>query len=427
MNALHRIVQLALSPRTMLRERRQRLGKIAMLEQLRRMIRIAERFPRDYDPNQAAVLRVLRALESGGHAGSESFFERWSEFSRDLLSSPLWLDLLFPERCDGDPDLLDRARKAISGRNLPAGPSRVSVEFGDWVRRQADPLDPNGALNQLLSELETADPGAGSPFRFLSKFYFFRDISFGYFVAPELKVAQQEFFLQCHLQRHNWKLSYASDYPYQGMSKLGICGIKPTEHRLANYEIAEYLGTTDRVLDIGTNNGCFALAVSEHVAHVDAVEFNPFLIAAAHVAARQLKVRNVSFMVGDFVEYAPTTRYHAVFSLANHCTIDGNLSMDFEEYVAKCFYMIVPEGYLFFESHNVFGPGKGDPGDDGDLDAKFDIVERYFEVVKAKMTRCYVPAFDIDKLFVVLRRRQAHHEGAIRTFSLSESRQRYAY
>jgi predicted O-methyltransferase YrrM len=398
-----------------------------MLEQLHQMIRIAERFPRDYDPNHRALLQNLRAHASRGDPGLEDFGRIWSDFCRDILSSPLWLDLLFPERCSEDPTLLDRARKAGNARYLPGNGMKSVREFEQWADVQADPGNATGLLSEVLAELETAHPATGTPFRFLSKFYFFRDISYGYFVDPKLRAVQEAIFHQCHLQRRNWKLSYASDYPYQGMARLGISGAKPTEERLARYDISAFLRPTDRVLDIGANNGCFALTLSEHVAHVDAIEYNPFLIAAAHIAAEHLEVRNVSFMVGDFVEFVPTTRYDAVFSLANHCTIDGNLSMDFEEYIAKCFAMIATNGYLFFESHNVFAPGKGAAGDDGDLDAKFDIVERYFEVVKFKMTPCYVPAFDIDKLFVVLRRRATYRGDAVRTFNLSEARLRYAY
>jgi hypothetical protein len=61
------------------------------------------------------------------------------------------------------------------------------------------------------------------------------------------------------------------------------------------------------------------------------------------------------------------------------------------------------------------------------MDAKFDIVERYFEVVRYRMTQRYVPAFDIDKLFVVLRRRRTYQAAAQRTFRLADARQRYDY
>lgn len=80
-----------------------------------------------------------------------------------------------------------------------------------------------------------------------------------------------------------------------------------------------------------------------------------------------------------------------------------------------------------FESHNVFGAGTGAAGDDGDLDRKFDIMERYFELQDSKMTRAFVPSHDIDKLFVVLRRRPQVLASVQRSMNLGEARKRYAY
>src|SRR5439155_7920490 len=101
-------------------------------------------------------------------------------------------------------------------------------------------------------------------------------------------------------------------------------------------------------------------------------------VAIANIATEYLGAANASFIPGDFVDFETSKRYDAVCSLANHCTIDGNLSIDFEQYIAKLFSLLKPGGLLFFESHNVFGSGAGGAGDDGDLDAKFDIAERYF-------------------------------------------------
>lgn len=85
-------------------------------------------------------------------------------------------------------------------------------------------------------------------------------------------------------------------------------------------------------------------------------------------------------------------------------------------------------GWLLFESHNVFGPGSGAAGDDGDLDQKFEVMERYFELLDSKMTKAFVPSQDIDKLFVVLRRRPHVLDGITsRRMNLAEARKRYAY
>jgi hypothetical protein len=301
------------------------------------LMTIAERFPREYDENHVALVQALSAFKSQGDAGKEEVARIWSGLSRDILSTPQYLALLFPEKCKDNPRLLATARKAGNRRFL-------LVEAGHGIGSRDDTAPDDGGtgdrlpglLSDLLYDLAAGDPGEGPPFLFLSKFYLFRDLCFGYFVKEGLKGVQKAIFHQCYLQRQNWKSGYASDYPYQGMVKLGVSGVKPTEERLAQYAISEFLAKSDQVLDIGSNNGCLALAVADMVGHIDAIEYNPYLVATAHIAADFLKVRNASFFVDDFVEFVPNRKYDAIFSLANHCTIDGNLSMDFEEYVAKC-------------------------------------------------------------------------------------------
>jgi hypothetical protein len=65
---------------------------------------------------------------------------------------------------------------------------------------------------------------------------------------------------------------------------------------------------------------------------------------------------------------------------------------------------LVPGGLLIFESHNINGPGRGLPGDDGDIEDKIAYMQTRFEVLERYMVACWVPALDIDKLFLVLRK-----------------------
>lgn len=123
----------------------------------------------------------------------------------------------------------------------------------------------------------------------------------------------------------------------------------------------------------------------------------------------------------------PTRRYDVVLSFANHCTIDGNLAVEFESFVAKLWCLTKDDGWLLFESHNVFGLGTGAAGDDGDLDHKFDIMERYFEFQDSKMTKKFVPSQDVDKLFVVLRRRSQVLTSVQQQMNLHEVRECYTY
>ena len=392
---------------------------------LRALILVAERFPREYDIMYCALLDMLHTFEREDNLAG--FSEVWSTLADDIFTTPQWLDLLFPEEVAADPTWIPRARALQYGRHPPVQATSAPPPRGTGSAGNAATDASNALLHRFLHDLSTVDPRRGPPFLFLSRFYFFRDILYGYFVDVGLKPVQRAIFHLCYLQRHNWRQSYAADYPYQGLERLGISGIKPTEERLARYDVAEYLEPVHRLLDVGSNNGLWSLGIAAEVRHVDALEFNPYLVAIANLAKEHLRIANVSFIPGDFVDFETPEKYDVVCSLANHCTIDGNLSMDFEQYIAKIFSFLRPGGILLFESHNVFGPGAGGAGDDGDLDAKFDIAERYFSVVKHRMSPAYVPAFDIDKLFVVMRRREHYDPSARRTLVLSEAKQRYGY
>jgi SAM-dependent methyltransferase len=391
---------------------------------LERLIAVAERFPRDYCPNHRALLASLHQARTNGKQGQE-FQRKWSKFARDILATPQWLDLMFPPHIV-TPELLVRSKQSAGGKFLPTW-HEAQNDVTAWIEKNLDPLNTSSVLWALIDDLSNGDPQAGGHFQFLSRYYVFKDILAGYLVDEHLKPVQKAIFSQYCLQRHNWKNSYAADYPYQGLSRLGIAGCKPTDERLSRYAIDEYLCDTDHILDIGANNGFLALSLAERCGHITGIEFNPYLVSVAELAKKFLGIGNADFLVGDFVDFESDQQFDAVLSLANHCTIDGNLAMDFEKYVAKIFSLLKPQGYLFFESHNVFGQGTGAPGDDGDLDAKFDIVERYFQVLKYKMTPAFVPFGDIDKLFVVLRRRDCYFAGATRTFSLDTARVTYDY
>ena len=322
---------------------------------VRRLILVAERFPRDYDYMYRALVDVLHTFDADHDLGG--FVRSWSALVNDVLSTPQWIELLFPDQTAADPTLELRTRAWKNRRYLQEGANPDAPPLPSLLEGDASTLLFDGLLESLLK----SDPAKGPPFLFLSRFYLFRDILYGYFVDESLQPVQRAIFHQCYQQRRNWRQSYAADYPYQGMERLGISGIKPTEERFQRYDIAEYLRPSDTLLDIGSNNGFWALALAPRVGHVDGLEFNPYLVAIANIAKEYLAVDNASFLPGDFVDFEANQSYDAVCSLANHCTIDGNLSMDFEQYIAKVFSLLKPGGILLFESHNVFGPGSGAP------------------------------------------------------------------
>lgn len=389
-----------------------------------RLIAIVDRFGRDNTPHIGSLKRELSRWASG--EDSARYEREWQELAEHIVTRPHWLTMLFPDCQTGFPELLPLIQLLP---NVTCIPDSRGVEARScraiWVAEQSDLANPESLMSSLLQELLVTSAGDGPHFLFLSRYYTFLDLLVARFVAPQLRPLHERIFATLHLQRAHWPHTYCSGYLYQGWEEVGLCGIKPTEMRLNSYEITNLLNPTDRVLDLGANNGFLALALGKTVAHVDAVELNPYLIDIGRTTAHYLNQRNVRFILADIESWAPDSPYDAVLSLANHSTIDHRMKMDFETYIARIFSTLKPGGWLFFESHNVFGPGIGGQGDDGDLDAKFEIVERYFEVVESHMHRAFVPAHDIDKLFVKLKRRDHYFPSATRRFSLESAKKSY--
>lgn len=213
--------------------------------------------------------------------------------------------------------------------------------------------------------------------------------------------------MQAHLreQKRHWTGAYVQGYFYQGLEELGISGAKPSRRRFAQYEVDDILKGAD-VLDIGSNTGFVALHCARMARSVTGVELNPYLNRIAAETARYLSLGNASFIEADFAALEIDRHFDVVLSLSNHHTIDGNLDMGFGMHVRRIAELLRPEGYMLFESHNVFGPGKGDVGDDGDMEAKVQIISEHFAIERYRMVRKFLKYDDIDKLFIVARKSQ---------------------
>ncbi len=58
---------------------------------------------------------------------------------------------------------------------------------------------------------------------------------------------------------------------------------------------------------------------------------------------------------------------------------------------------------------------------------KYDIVEKYFEAIQNKMIKTFVPDLDVDKLFIILQRRDDIQNNVHRTFNLEKAKLGYDY
>jgi SAM-dependent methyltransferase len=382
---------------------------------------ILDRFPRPGDALEQQARERLRVMQP------DEANPLWEELCLRVLLNPVYLGFLWPDVCAQHPNLRQFTRGLQEQVWVPALSAQTETASAQWVLEQGDADAPGTLMCALLAYLETFNPASDSTFGFLSRYYTWRDIVVSQLVAPERMQLLDRLFGLLDMQAKQWGKPYCAGYAYQGYARIGLAGVKPTEVRLQGYDFLPWLKPNMRVLEIGCNNGFMAIELARHVGQVDAVEYNPFLVEIGRVTAAVLEQTNVHFEVADFGTWQPRMRYSVVLSFANHCTIDGNLSVEFESFVAKLWQITDDDGWLLFESHNVFGPGSGAPGDDGDLDRKFDVMERYFELLDSKMTKTFVPSQDIDKLFVVLRRRSQVLPLVERRMNLIEARKRYSY
>lgn len=396
---------------------------------IRRLRAIVERDPRPYADPYARLLDLLDAAEAAALAGAApaAFRAGWQGVVEELVATPEALSALFPLHVEAFPNLPDLIREVSRANPDPDLEAGLQETRRTWVAEQGSLDADDSLLTALLAELANGDFAAGG-FALLARYYRFRDALYGHLVDQRWLPAQGEIFRLLALQQRTWTSGYVSGYAYQGYGRLGIDGVKPTEARLAAWGIAGLVGPGTRVLDIGSNNGFLALEIARTAGHVDAIEYNPYLVLVGQAAARALGATNVDFICGDFTDHPLPGGYDVILSLANHQTTDRNMAMPFEGYVARCWSLLRPGGHLLFESHNVFGPGEGGPGDDGDLDAKMDLAARLFEVERHTMTASFVPGGnDVDKLFVVMRRRDVPEPEAVRPFDLRDARTRYSY
>jgi len=383
------------------------------------VLRLPQRKQTDY---HQAILAQLHAWR----AGTSDLSAAWSELKDTLLSTPQYFFFIFRDLAQNEEGLLDLVKRQYFERGVSDTHQFYQTDLG-WIDLQGDDSQSTSMMSQILQYLAYSDYKKGTVYEYFSIYFTFIDLMYSHFVRPEVKPVQAAIYEILYLQAVNWPKAYCAGNAYQGLCQLGVSGGKPTELRMAHYDVDGILNDKQRVLDIGSNSGFMSLYFAQRCKHVDALEYNPYLCQIGHTAAAALSISNVSYLCSDYFVFRPRAPYDVVVSCANHATIDNRLSMSFEDYIRKIYAMLHDGGYFLFESHNVFGPGKGGPGDDGDLDAKFDIAERYFEVIKHRMVAAFFPDHDVDKLFVVMKKRDRIDPNARRTLQRSDAIRRYQY
>lgn len=212
--------------------------------------------------------------------------------------------------------------------------------------------------------------------------------------------------LKKHLkeQKKSWpkEKQYTQGYFYQGFEDIGITGCKPTHFRFRQYEVDNFLLNAE-ILDIGSNCGFVSCYCARLGKAVTGIELNPYLNKVAKETQQYLNLSNIEFLESDFLSFETDKKFDVILSFSNHHTIDGNLHISFEKYLQKILKFLKPNGYLLFESHNVFAKGIGELGDDGDMNKKMEIMNQYFDIEKYKMIKCFLKhgKEDLDKLFIV--------------------------
>lgn len=142
---------------------------------------------------------------------------------------------------------------------------------------------------------------------------------------------------------------YGQGYFYQSFKRSFIRGFRNTEERVRNYNLKQ-ITSNKEVLDVGCNSGFILLSLSDIKTGLG-IDINPYLINIAETTKDFLKVENIFFKKEKIENFKEKKKFDIVLSLANHSTIDGNISISKKEYFSKCASLLKTKGLLFFESH----------------------------------------------------------------------------
>ncbi|MBI3928076.1 MAG: methyltransferase domain-containing protein [Armatimonadetes bacterium] len=213
---------------------------------------------------------------------------------------------------------------------------------------------------------------------------------------PDLLALHGRLHQQLLESRARWEsYDYGEGYFYQSSPELGIRGLRDTQARFEDMELALRV-QGKRVLEIGCNTGFLTLKLAGTAEHVTAFDINPYLVRIGELGAEHLGLSNVRFLVSCFEELDIGGEYDAVISFANHSTYDQNTRQTVQQYLDRCRDHIRPGGTFLFESHPPQHEGAA-------LESVCEEIARRFEVDERRLL--FRGTFlDRDRTYIAARR-----------------------
>ncbi len=136
---------------------------------------------------------------------------------------------------------------------------------------------------------------------------------------------------------------------YQGFEPLDLRGKRPSEKRVAIYNLRKHLRPSFRVLEPGCNVGFFGLVLSEYVKSVRGFEIDPNYIHVANRVADYCHIQTQFFSVDSVARFRTDETYDLVISTAVH----GWADLPFGDYVRLIDSWTKSGGLILFESHEI--------------------------------------------------------------------------
>ena len=143
---------------------------------------------------------------------------------------------------------------------------------------------------------------------------------------------------------------YGEGFFYQSIPSIGLKGLRDTTKRISKLNLHNCLKNS-KFLDIGTNVGSIPLSINNEFKFGIGIDHNEITIKVAQEIQNYLKISNLKFFKGDFLNYTFEENFDVILSLANHSTFDEGIK-DTNAYFDKINSLLNKNGILIIESHN---------------------------------------------------------------------------